>query len=587
MMVAVAWAWGFIWLAIVSVCLWPLVNRWLADSDAALRWPLAVGLSLGGLTLWMIVVGFWRLNLWVVLAFPVAAIGIGIFLSQSSQGTQRYSKLFANSTLPAVRNWLAALKRGETTAWVILSGLTALLVVAAQSTYYPFIGDDEISRYAYYARLVFTQGRVTVEAHGYPMFMPMAYAYVFFAAGQVAEQLARLIPALLSAMTVIATGALGRRWYGARGGWAAAFALIATPLYLRWSPDGYIDIPSALYFVLCAYAGDVWLEGRKRKWAVVAGLTAGLALWTKQAGFFALACLGLVFALGIVRDWMNDRRGGAARAIGDGLLALAMAFLFGGWWYVRNAYYGGWPNAVPGPGNFYYRQAQHGLAYAIPFIGFFRDFGQIGSMLYLSGLGWGVARFKRTVWPIVWAAPYTLLWWWLFSYDPRFLLSVIPFYAVLFGGLIAEVRWPTAGLWRWALVGGIAAALSASIVGSSLGGLRQWVVAPTATYAERLVRAKHDMYPTVEFIRDHIPPAARIVSMDGRLRYYLIDRPIEVFYPMRLAELQGYDYFVAGSWWYTIYDPASEIGQELDKHAHLEQVYFGPTGSMAVYRVLK
>jgi hypothetical protein len=588
-MAAIAWAWGFIWLVIASFCLWPVAKRWLADSHAALRWPLAVGLSLGGLTLWMAVVGLWGLNVWAALAFPIVASGIGILLPQtrSAQRTQRYLVLSANSALSAVKNWLSGLRRGETASWVILAGLMAFLVVLGQSTYYPFIGDDEISRYAYYARLAFVRGRVTDEVRGYPMFMPMAYAYVFFVTGQIAEQLARLIPALLSAAAATTTGALGARWYGTRGGWAAAFALIATPLYLRWSPDGYVDVASALYFALCAYAGDVWLEGRERKWAVIAGLMAGLALWTKQPGFFALACLGLVFAWGIVRDWMSGRRGDAARAIADGLLALLMAFLFGGWWYVRNAYYDGWANAVPGPGNFYYEQAQRGLAYAVPFIGFFRDFGEIGSMLYLAGLGWGVFRLKRTIWPMMWAAPYTLLWWRLFSYDPRFLLTVIPFYAAMFGGLAAEVRWTPARLWRWALAAGIVAAASTSIVNAKLGGLRQWIVAPGATYEERLVRAKHDMYPTVEFIRDNISPTARIVSMDGRLQYYLIDRQMDVSYPARLADLYHYDYFVAGSWWYAVYDLSSEIGRELDQHEHIELIYAGPTHSMFVYRILK
>src|SRR5919204_344647 len=85
-----------------------------------------------------------------------------------------------------------------------------------------------------------------------------------------------LAGAVAAGRTVIATGALGRRWYGSRGGWAAALVVIVTPMYLRWSPDGYIDIPSALYFVLVAYGADVWLNTRRLRWALMAGALAGL-----------------------------------------------------------------------------------------------------------------------------------------------------------------------------------------------------------------------------------------------------------------------------------------------------------------------
>ena len=202
-----------------------------------------------------------------------------------------------------------------------LLGLALLVAVLGQSTYYPFLGDDEISRYAYYARLMFVQGHISPDVRGYPMFLPMAYAYVFFVTGQIAEQLARVIPALLSAMTVLASGALAARWFGRRAGWAAALALMVSPLYLRWSPDGYIDIPSALYFVLCAYAADVWQARRQLRWAALAGLLAGLAMWTKQAGFAALACLGLVMGWTLLRDLLKRKGPESGRVVRDGLIA--------------------------------------------------------------------------------------------------------------------------------------------------------------------------------------------------------------------------------------------------------------------------
>ncbi len=605
MMVAAAWVWGFIWLVSASFSLWPWVNRWLAEDQAAerqlIRWPLTVGLSLGALTLWMLVAGFWRLNGWIILAFPIVTLILRFFPPQRTQRSLRIK--FNNSVasvFSVVKKFLLNLSRGQTTAWLVLAGLIALLVVLAQSTYYPFIGEDEISRYAYYARLMFVEGRITNEVRGYPLFLPLAYAYVFFVTNQIAEQLARLIPATLSAMTVFATGALGWRWYGPRGGWAAAFALIATPLYLRWSPDGYIDIPSALYFVLTAYTADVWLTSRRLRWALLAGALAGLALWTKQAGFIALAGLGVMFAWVIIRDGFSRRRAAALTAMRDGLFALAAAFACGGWWYIRNALYDGWANAVPGPGQYYYQLAVHNLASLLSSLGEYRVFGIFASLIYMAGVIWGIFRLRQAAWPLIWAIPYTLLWWQLFSYDGRFLLTVLPFYALLFGGLVAEMPWQklesnSSKFWQraqqWGGVALIMLVIGASIIGSQLGGLRQWLVAPTATYAERLYRAKGDLYPTVEFIRDHVPASARIVSMDGRLRYYLIDRSIDVFYPAQWSALKQYDYFVVGSWWTEAYPgfgyADSEVIKAFDDPTRLEPVYAAPAGRLSLYRIVK
>lgn len=594
-MLILAWVWGFLWLVIAALSAWPWVTGWWADSDSpewrVMRWPLTVGLSLGLLTLWMLAVGFWQLNVWVALAWPAAFL-IGYRpQSQMLRAWPAALKAFLIQLLETLKQQGRALLYGEPSAWVVLVSLALLAAVLGQATYYPFVGDDEISRYAYYARLMFVQGQVTDEVRGYPMFMPMAYAFVFFVTGQVAEQLARLIPVVLSAMTVVATYALGQRWLGRRAGWAAALALMISPLYLRWSPDGYIDIPSALYFVLCAYAADVWLSKRQLRWAALAGIMAGLALWVKQAGFAALACLGLVFAWGLLQDALKGRRTETVQAVRDGVVALGLAILAGGLWYGRNVYFDGWSDAVPGPGIFYYQQARTNWEYLIPFYGYFAVFGEAASIMYLLGLLWSVARLKRAAWSLVWAIPYTLLWWQLFSYDARFLLTVLPFFALLFGGLVSEWRWPTPVWLRWSTVVVLLALTVGSAAQSGLGGLRRWWVAPTATYAERLYRAKGALYPTVEFLRDEVPTSARIVSMDGRLKYYLIDRSIAVSYPMTMTEVRQYDYFVVGSWWSSTYaglgSPANDVTRALDDPHQLEPLYFAPGYGLVVYRVVK
>ena len=375
------WLWGPLCLLVAAFCLWSWVDRWWVDTCPSgwriLRWPLTLGLSLGSVTLWMVIVGFWHLNAALALAFPVLTAVIGALTGPGRRRSARGALGPLPPALSTVRSFVSRISTGEVSAWVVLAALGAALAVVGHATYYPFIGDDELARYAYYARLVFTEGRITDAVRGYPMLMPLAYAYVFFTTGQLVEQLARVVPVLLSAATVVATGALATRWYGSRAGWAATFVLIASPLYLRWSPNGYIDIPSALFFVLCAYASDVWLEARRLRWAVLTGVCAGLALWTKQAGFLALVPVGVVWACAVARDiWRGDRVS-ALTGARDGALVLAVAILVGGWWYLRNVYHDGWGNMVPTPGILYYPQARRQLAYLVPFVGYADVFGRV------------------------------------------------------------------------------------------------------------------------------------------------------------------------------------------------------------------
>jgi hypothetical protein len=188
--------------------------------------------------------------------------------------------------------------------------------------------------------------------------------------------------------------------------------------------------------------------------------------------------------------------------------------------------------------------------------------------------------------------PYTLLWWQLYSYDARFLLTVLPFYAILVGGLIEEVAARVGGVTlRCGVIIAIIIGVAVSLRDANLGGVRQWLLAPTASYRDRLIRSKGDLYPAVEFIRDYVPTNAKIISMDGRFSYYFVDRHIDVNYPATLESFAHYDYFVLGSWWETTYNLYGVSSQELTNLVNdrrvLQQVFTGPSSSLIVYRVMK
>ncbi len=599
-MIFLSYLWGILWLLVASWMMRPFLDSWLNDLDTDERrlitLPLTFGLGIGALTLSLFVIGAWQLNAWTVLIVPVIVLVASLFFPQRL-------KIKDFLSAPSARSAVKRIFQGDPIAWTILIGVIAFLIVLGHATYYPFIGDDEISRYAYYAKLMWWRGQVTSDIRGYPMLMPIAYAYIFSltnyvyqTTGQLAEQLARVIPVLFSIATVLATAALGRRWFGVRGGVTSALMLIITPLYLHWSADGYVDIPSALYFVLGAYCVDVWLTTRDAKWAVMTGAMTGLSLWAKQAGFAMLPALGLVFVWALAQHFRSFKNFGSVIAR-DGIIVLLVAFLFGGWWYARNIYYDGLINFAPTPGYIYTQQANNSILYLIPFIGSYLDFGVAVSALYTIGLGWAMIRFKRltVIWCLSWAVPYTLLWWQLYSYDARFLLTVLPFYAILVGGCFSEIGFLQETRFltrlRWGAIIAILIGVAVSLREANLGGARQWLLAPTASYRDRLIRSKGDLYPAVEFIRDYVPANAKIISMDGRFPYYFVDRQIDVNYPATLESFAQYDYFVLGSWWLSVYDLYGVSNKELtnmvDDRRVLQRVFTGPTNSLIVYRVMK
>ncbi|HJL69935.1 MAG TPA: hypothetical protein QGI30_03625, partial [Anaerolineales bacterium] len=116
----------------------------------------------------------------------------------------------------------------------------------------------------------------------------------------------------------------------------------------------------------------------------------------------------------------------------------------------------------------------------------------------------------------------------------------------------------------------------------------RWATHPGASYAQRLTRAKGDLYPTVQFLQMHVEPGTIIRSTDARIRYYLIDRPIVVGYP-DMTSLQEGSIFVVGSWSDSVYN---RLGLQDSPLPHLddarlfENIYTGPEGKMRAFRVL-
>ena len=126
------------------------LDSWLNDLDTDERrliiLPLAFGLGIGVLTLKLFVIGAWQLNAWTVLIVPVIVLVASLFFPQRLKIKDFLSALSARSAI------IKKFFQGDPIAWTILVCVIAFIIVLGHATYYPFIGDDEISRYAYYAK---------------------------------------------------------------------------------------------------------------------------------------------------------------------------------------------------------------------------------------------------------------------------------------------------------------------------------------------------------------------------------------------------------------------------------------------------
>ena len=129
--------------------------------------------------------------------------------------------------------------------------------------------------------------------------------------------------------------------------------------------------------------------------------------------------------------------------------------------------------------------------------GNFLDFGWLTAPLYIAGLGYAFTNPRN---PIVrrlllYCVPYTILWWWRFSFDARLLLAVLPFYAILVGatGACAWRRIVAIMPHRTHQFLGIIVILSVTAAGiyqAKLGGLLQWATNPGASYTNIYIKKK-------------------------------------------------------------------------------------------------
>jgi hypothetical protein len=128
----------------------------------------------------------------------------------------------------------------------------------------------------------------------YPLLVPSSVAALWWLGGR--ETVAAPI-GLAALFTACVAGLIGCSLAGRKGaavGCVGAAAILASPAFVRWGPSQCADIPLA-FFMLAAFV--LWQDGH----GFLAGLSAGLAGWTKNEGEVFLLVFLLIVAIAEVR----------------------------------------------------------------------------------------------------------------------------------------------------------------------------------------------------------------------------------------------------------------------------------------------
>ncbi len=238
---------------------------------------LAIGLA-GALRLLPVATWIFVLGIFALFGFRLAAIDFREpSLSNTSGDKEQPSK---------------ATQRTGTTLLVLIGSIAVLACFRPPGA----IEWDALSYHladpAVYVRLHAIRLLPTEHHSNFPFTMEMLYTIGLLAHSYCLANLFHLATAFL---TVLSLMELGRRWFGAQAGMAAALIYASTPLVLWEATTAYIDVAGALFALLATAAILEALRSEyadQIKWLALAGIMCGVGMGIK---YLALIPLGLLF----------------------------------------------------------------------------------------------------------------------------------------------------------------------------------------------------------------------------------------------------------------------------------------------------
>ena len=301
--------------------------------------------------------------------------------------------------------------------------MAALIVFNA--LYWPIGTDDALVIYAYYGKAIAASSSLPALHPGalyeaYPMALPLSEALIFQAEGWADTHLAALAPALLSIGTFGIAYLIGRTLVDRATGIAAALLIALTPLIAYWASASYTDLPAGFFYGFAWLFAIRYSQNRHVRDAILCGVLAGLAAWTKNSALLIIGSLGLWMI------WLHtfgrapaDRRFAITPVlqamITDNLRIGVPFLLICGGWYARAEIQAGW--LVPPTGWTF--AAQRTLGNLFPYLTDSRALPT--GIIFTVGVLWLIVwAIRSRMWafvPIVLlisTLPFMLIWYLLF-----------------------------------------------------------------------------------------------------------------------------------------------------------------------------
>jgi hypothetical protein len=239
--------------------------------------------------------------------------------------------------------------------------LITLIVVAVivrwfTTSFWSFTAYDPLWVYGYEGRLYTLVGNIPQKIGYYPQFISLQYTYAQLAVSAISDHAARAVVPFLNVGSILAVYVLGNRLFNRRVGIVAAALWALYPHVGEWWQVGDLEIPQTFLlagtaaFFLMAWFG----QEPRRRYAFIAGLFFGAALWTKPtagAYLWGILLLLLIEWWRVKRDWWAWLPRFEIATI-TGLASLPL----GGVWYIRNVLLGHPAIELPDP--FWLTQAQ-------------------------------------------------------------------------------------------------------------------------------------------------------------------------------------------------------------------------------------
>jgi len=585
----------------------------------------AIALMLGPtfITTIMFIIGtFGKWTYWNVFASSVVLAALGAYFA------------WRRRDAPANLSTAAPLTGLE--AFLLVLIVVALLLRFWNTAYWPYANYDELWVFGYNARVFALTGAIPRSIGYYPQLIPLSLTYGQLAWGAENVHAARTVVPYFGLASILIVYVTAARFGGRRAGLIAAAIWTLYPHNAGWAQYADLEIPVTFLFTgAAAFFVFAWLE-RERHFAVIGGLFAAAALWTKPTAGALIESVALI-AIGWTM-WQVRTRRKAIRAVAHSIFDSPIPLFgltllpIGGMWYLRNIAFGHPPLVLPGG---YWQEAaqRSGQEFGWPllllalFLLYLIKTGRStrllvpGYMLILipvllsafdqpnphrltlleyavmlggaalilpSGLAWWRAQSPRTRTTILLFAafilPYWVTWYWSYSYHFRLSFAVVPLFIVPLALLADRLFAPVIVTSRRRLVFAGAVFVLVALPAYNESANELCVVGALSDDHAKQAAANPALLTLVDFLqaaKDKLGRPLRVVApAELRLPYFFPfdDMRVADTYPMRLSELRDVDFFVDSS-----------VGQRLyllnDKFAY-NQIFGSLTRIEAMKRVM-